>query len=228
MKILLASLISLLFQQFIVPQTNAPANVAAKLSAEEVVKKVQSFYDDTKDYQATFSQVYTYKAYGRTQKSQGRVYFKKSGKMRWEYSKPSKKYFIANGVDLWVYEPEEKQAYKQALEESQLPVVLTFLFGKGKLLDAFTPKLLAADKRATDPTDYVVELAPKKEEGDYKKIVMVIGGKDFFLKDIFIYDPVDNENRLTFTKPSINKGIDDTQFSFTPPADVKIVTPNEE
>jgi outer membrane lipoprotein carrier protein len=207
------------------PQTSTPAKVAVALTADEVVKSLQKFYDDAKDFSADFKQVYTYKAYGRTQKSKGKVFFKKAGKMRWNYSKPTQKYFITDGSDFWAYEPEEKQAYKVPLEESQVPVVLTFLSGKGKLSDEFTAKLLTGDPRATTPADYVLELTPKKSETDYKKVVMIVDSSAFSLKEVFVYDPVDNENRLTFTNLAVNKGISDSQFTFTPPADVKIINP---
>ena len=231
MKGLIGTLTAIFFHS-IYPQAGPVAKPPVKppvtLSAEDVVKKLQKFYDDTTDYQADFSQVYLYKAYGRTQKSKGRVYFKKAGKMRWEYSKPTKKFFIADGTDLWVYEPEEKQAYKQTMEDSQLPVAITFLFGKGKLLDEFTAALLTGDSRATTPSDYVVELTPKKDEGQYKKVVMVVSSTDFSLKEVYVYDPTDNENHLSFTKPATNKGVDDSQFTFAPPSDVKIITPSTE
>lgn len=207
------------------PAKPAPAPApAAVLTADEVVTKLQKFYDDTTDFQASFKQVYTYKAYGRTQKSQGQVFFKKSGKMRWNYSKPTAKRFITDGAKFWVYEPEEKQAFESTLEESQVPVVLTFLSGKGKLSDEFTAKIVTGDKRSPSASDYAVELTPKKATTDYKSVFMVVSGTDFSLKEVFVYDAVDNENRLTFSKMAVNKGIDDTQFTFVPPSDVKIIT----
>jgi outer membrane lipoprotein carrier protein len=209
----------------ITPQTTTPVKVVASLGAEEVVKKLQKFYDDTKDFRADFTQKYTYKAYGRSQSSKGKVLFKKDGKMRWDYSKPATKHFVTDGKDFWVYEPDEKQAYKATLEDSQIPVALTFLSGKGKLLDEFTAKLLTADPRAAVATDYVVELSPKKGETDYKKVVMIVSATDFSLKEVYVYDPTDNENHITFSKMKVNAGIPDTQFQLTLPADVKIVDP---
>jgi outer membrane lipoprotein carrier protein len=208
----------------VVAQVSVPAKPVVALTADEVVKKLQKFYDDTADFQGSFKQVYTYKAYGRTQKSQGQVFFKKSGKMRWNYSKPTSKRFITDGSKFWVYEPEEKQAFESTLEESQVPVVLTFLSGKGKLTDEFTAKLVTGDKRSPEASDYAVELTPKKATADYKGVFMVVSGVDFSLKEVFVYDAVDNENRISFSKISLNKGIDDSQFAFVPPSDVKIIT----
>ena len=50
--------------------------------ARNVAAAVQSFYDQTKDVSATFHQTYVNKLYQRTDRSSGRVVFKKPGMMR--------------------------------------------------------------------------------------------------------------------------------------------------
>jgi hypothetical protein len=39
--------------------------------------------------------------------------------------------FLYNEQVLWLYEPSEKQAFKQDRKTSQLPAALAFLMGKG-------------------------------------------------------------------------------------------------
>ena len=63
--------------------------------------------------------------------------FKKPGRMRWDYDKPEKTTYVTDGAVLWLYEPEDQQAFKQELKASQLPAALAFLTGKGKLADEF-------------------------------------------------------------------------------------------
>ena len=41
----------------------------------------------------------------------------KPGKMRWDYAKPEKKYFISDGTTLWVYEEAAHQAIQQSLKD---------------------------------------------------------------------------------------------------------------
>ena len=74
---------------------------------------------------------------GRKTNSAGEVMFKKPGRMRWDYEKPDKSSYITDGGVLWLYEPDDKQAFKQKLESSQLPAALSFLTGKGKLATEF-------------------------------------------------------------------------------------------
>ena len=57
----------------------------ADMSAEDIARRIQKFYKKTEDYQASFKQVYTDLAAGEEKVSWGKVYFKKPGKMRWDY-----------------------------------------------------------------------------------------------------------------------------------------------
>ena len=61
---------------------------------------IQKFYAEAQDLTAQFEQVYTYTVYGRKQKSNGVVYFKKPGMMRWDYRRPTPKVFVADGKRL--------------------------------------------------------------------------------------------------------------------------------
>ena len=100
----------------------APASASAqaklvRLDLPAVVARVQSRYDQAKDFQAHFTQNYSRSVVGRVTVSAGQVHFKKPGRMRWDYDKPEARMFLSNGQFLWLYEPSEKQAFKQDLED---------------------------------------------------------------------------------------------------------------
>src|SRR5437764_1303269 len=83
--------------------------------AREVMEKIQKFYEATKDLHARFEQA-VQAGIGGNKKAAGEMWLKKPGRMRWEYGKPEKKLMIADGQTLWVYEPEDEQAFKQDLK----------------------------------------------------------------------------------------------------------------
>src|SRR5262249_50363166 len=87
------------------------------ISAQDLVKKVQSYYGAPQKLRAKFRQEYTTATFGRTSSSDGLLRVAKPGKMRWDYDKPEPKYFIADGTTLWVYEPSSKQALQQSLKD---------------------------------------------------------------------------------------------------------------
>src|SRR3954467_1105837 len=90
--------------------TSAPAG---RLDVKGVVERVQKRYDGAADFRARFGQTLTNAAFGRKTSSSGEVLFKKPGRMRWNYEKPDPKLYVADGGTLWLYEPEDKQAFKQ-------------------------------------------------------------------------------------------------------------------
>lgn len=197
-----------------------PVTAQAAPAVDAVVAGIQAFYAEATDLKASFTQTYTYKIYNRTKVSNGTVFFKKPGKMRWDYTSPSKKMFLSDGNTLWVYEPEENQAFKRALKSSQLPVALTFMTGQGKLADAFNATLLTSKKADV----LKVKLVPKLNQGDYKALVLTVDAATYAVKASTVFDPVGNTNYVVFGGMKTNVGLPDAGFVFTPPAGVQVIT----
>ncbi|MSP72383.1 MAG: outer membrane lipoprotein chaperone LolA [Myxococcales bacterium] len=198
----------------------APAAVSTPPpSPSDVVSGVQRFYQDSKDLKADFTQTYVYKVYGREQVSSGKVYLKKPDRMRWDYVVPVPKLFVADGETLWVYEPAENQVFKRGLKSSQLPVALTFMSGRGRLDEAFTPQLLAPKR----PGTFQLQLIPKVNEGDYQSLELTVDMKSFAVLESTVVDPVGNTNTVVFKNVEVNRGLPDKGFVFTPPAGVRVL-----
>ena len=214
-------LFALLLPLFAQPAGAAPAPAVASQpeEAKAVLEGVQRFYQTTADFQATFRQTYVYKVYGRTQVSGGRVFFKKPGRMRWDYDKPVPKVFVSDGQTLWVYEPQESQVFRRSLRSSQLPVALTFMSGKGRLEDEFTGKLLSS----TDEKTFLLELTPKKSAGDYQSLRLKVDRATFAVQASTVVDPVGNTNTVEFSDFKTNKGLPDKGFEFAPPPGVRVI-----
>src|SRR5512136_849551 len=119
------------------PDAGAPAPDPAAL-----VRKVQAFYERTRDLEAEFSQAYTYASFGRTQRSSGTLRVKKPGKLRWDYVQPARKTIVVNGSRLVQYEPEANQAYvDEHFDATAMSAAVTFLLGKGDLVREFDVSL---------------------------------------------------------------------------------------
>ena len=205
--------------------TETPAEATVpKPPASEVVARMQKFYEGTTTLRAKFIQTLS-GPMGKRQAA-GQVVLKKPGKMRWDYEKPERKLFIADGTTLWVYEPEDEQAYKQPLTSSQLPAQVSFLFGRGRLQDEFDASYLDGPPLG-EPGDLVLKLLPKVASASYRHIVFVVNPKTFMVKETVLYDQQGGSNHIIFSGIEINPrtGVDDARFSFTPPANTKIITP---
>ncbi len=192
--------------------------VEARTQVEQILDSVQKFYGRTSDLKAKFTQTYTYKVYGRTQVSRGRVFFKKPGMMRWDYREPVPKVFVADGEHLWIYEPQENQYFKRALKSSQLPIALSFMTGRGDLAAEFDVKLIGEAAGA-----YTLELLPKQDASDYQSLILEVETSTFAVRSSTVIDPVGNTNQLVFDRMVVNSGLPDSGFKFKAPEGVREV-----
>lgn len=202
------------------------AGPSAKLDVGAVVEKVQRRYDGATDFRARFTQTLTSAAMGRKTNSAGAVMFKKPGRMRWDYEKPERASYISDGNTLWLYEPDDQQAFKQSLSASQLPAALAFLTGKGKLANEFDITLVDKSPYAA-PGEYVLSLSPKIAEPQVKGLLFVVDPKAFDVRESVITDSQGNVNDLTFADIKTNTKIPDSDFKWSPPSGVRVIDTNK-
>jgi outer membrane lipoprotein carrier protein len=200
----------------------------AKLSAEDTAKRIQAFYQQTSDFQSHFVQTYTDIAAGDEKVSQGRVYFKKPGKMRWDYvsakdSKKRDKVYVSDGRAFWVYEYEFKQVFKQCLKDSQLPTSLRFLLGQGDLLAEFDVSLL--EKSTAENPE--LKLIPKEATSKFKALQFTVDSKTGQVIRTLLFDPYGNTNEIVFSKTRVNRNLPDKGFAFKPPKDARMINPSK-
>jgi outer membrane lipoprotein carrier protein len=194
--------------------------VAAAPSADEVVDKVQAFYANVQQVTAKFRQEVTNAAFGDKKTSDGMVWIKKPGKMRWDYySKPHegkidvKKSFISNGTYLYVVEHDNKQVFRKNLQNDLMPVAISFLYGKGDLKAEFDAKIDSSGAYGTKD-DVVLALTPKKKSAQYKTLFLVVDPGNYRVKQSIIIDSSDNVNHFRFYEPDFDKKVDDKWFEF--------------
>lgn len=191
-------------------------------SAAAVVARVQKYYDATRDLRARFEQQMDSPSRAPS-KASGEVWLKKPGKMRWDYARPEKKLMVSDGSTLWVYEPEDEQAYKQDLKGNALPAQVSFLLGEGRLDKEFDASFTKLDGLGGD--EVALKLVPKTGTAAYRYLVFVVDGKSGQVKQTLIYDQQGGTNRLSFVEVQQNKGVSDDKFKFAPPAGTHILKP---
>lgn len=195
---------------------------ASKLDVATVVERVQKRYDGAADFRARFNQTLNSAAFKRKTSLTGEVLLKKPGRMRWNYQTPDPKMYLADGNLLWLYEPEDQQAFKQDLRSSQLPAALAFLTGKGQLATEFE---ISFDKlpRVGRPGDYVLSLSPRQPQAQVKSLIFVVDPRTFHVTESLITDAQGNTNDLLFSDIKINTRIADATFHWTPPAGTRVI-----
>lgn len=211
------------------PATPAPkpapvvlhARVAAAPTAAEILAGVQKFYASISDVNAKFRQEVVNATFGRSDKSDGVLWIRKPGKMRWDYygkkqkDKPLAvaKHFISNGAYLYVVDRENKQVIKKDLQKNLLPTAITFLYGKGDLAADFTPEIDKSSGYGAK-SDHVLKLTPKQKSAQYKYLFLVIDPSNFRVKESIIIDSANNKNHFKFYEPNFKASVKDDWFEF--------------
>jgi outer membrane lipoprotein carrier protein len=194
-------------------------------SVDEIINQLQTRYNSTQDLQADFSQVAALKSLGskQKQKSDGVVYFKKPGKMRWEYKPPNEQFLISDGETLWLYLPEDQQVMVDKVQtaySSRTPI--NFLAGGGKLKEDFNIKLIP-DAESYPPDIPHLELLPKTTQSDFSKLILSVDPATYLVVHTSVHDLYGNITDVYFTNIRTNVNIPEDKFHFQIPKGVEVI-----
>ena len=197
----------------------ASSRGAESKDAEAVVEALQNRVNATADFVAEFRQETEIKTLNRTIKASGKVYFKRPGKMLWRYDEPKGQYVLADGKDLYMYQPEQAQIIKTPLRSAfRSDVPLSFLLGIGSLKRDFQYRLKPAEKGVN-----VIQLTPKSELGQVGELLLGVDTKDFELQWVRIQDAVGNVTSVRFSSIQRGVGVKDSLFRAEIPQGVEVV-----
>jgi outer membrane lipoprotein carrier protein len=194
-------------------------NRADQKKVDETVKRLQSRYDSTTDFTADFNQAVEVPSLGKTLKSTGRVFFKRPGRMRWEFQTPEKQMIVADGTTLWLYQPDHHQVLKtpfRAAFQSATPV--SFLFGVGELSKDFNPSLLKSERKGV----VRLKLVPK-QDSEIGTLVLDVDSTTYDIVAAEVTDPLGNVTRLAFSNMKRGVGLADSQFAFAAPPGTDVI-----
>src|SRR5262249_50082151 len=155
--------------------------------------KLQARYDATTGFRADFAQEVQSATLGQKVEARGQVYFRKPGRMRWEFVEPEQ-LLVSDGKFLWLYQPADKQVIKTPFEQafrSNAPA--SFLLGIGRIDQDFTVTLTGETKDS-----YSLRLVPKKDPEAIGSLDLEVDAQSFDIVQATITDPLGNTTRLRF------------------------------
>ncbi|MSQ48178.1 MAG: outer membrane lipoprotein carrier protein LolA [Deltaproteobacteria bacterium] len=195
-----------------------PSAFAQSASVHTVVQKLQARYDSTAGFRADFRQEVESATLGQKVTAHGQVYFRKPGRMRWEFVEPEQ-LMVSDGKIFWLYQPSEKQVLKtpfQSAFQSNTPV--SFLLGIGRIDQDFTVSLTSKT-----PETYSLRLLAKKDPETIGALDLEVMTKTFDIIQATITDPLGNTTRLWFSHIDRKAPLKDELFHFTIPPGVDVV-----
>ncbi len=188
----------------------------------DIAQNLQSSYEKTKDLKADFVQEATIKSIRKTEREEGRVFFKNPKSMLWEYTKPQGKKLVINSQTAWLYLTKEKVAYRQKSESIfQSKFLINFFAGTGKLKENFTIKY--AETKAYDKDgNYLLVLIPREKTVACNSVKLTVDKNNYYILQVNFDDVMGNSTTLKFSNISINTGLAQKIFQFKPPAGVEV------
>ncbi len=201
----------------------SPSGPSAKV--RELTTLVKQAYSEARGFEAEFNQTYRNRLLGRNQDSTGHVWLRPPTRMRWEYRTPTKNLIVADGRNLFVFEPEPNQVIRMPVGDSELPSVMAFLTGGRDLNEDYHCKLVSESvtKALAKRGQAGLELRPRRPSSVVERVVLVIGREDGRVQKTVLVEPEGNTNTFVWSKVRTDSEISDTRFTFTPPANARVM-----
>ena len=206
----------------VVSLTAAPA-VAAALTLDDAVRGIETAYGGMTDLKAEFTQTSFNKSLNSTIPARGVVYLKKGGKLRWEYSEPTRQEIVSDGKTLWVYTPSLGQVNTGPAPEALSGPAGSFLAGLGRLREHFTVRFLNPAQPTNADGEVVLDLTPKQPLPTLTRLILAFDARGWQVRKAVLYDQFDNTVEMRFTRLAINSGLADRLFTFVTPTGVATV-----
>jgi outer membrane lipoprotein carrier protein len=201
----------------------ASAPAAAPPTLDEVVRGLESAYGRMTDLKAEFNQTAFNKSLNSTIPAQGAVYLKRGGKLRWEYSEPTRQEIVSDGTTLWVYTPSLNQVNTGPAPEALAGPAGSFLAGLGRVREHFTARFLNPAQPVDGEGYAVVDLTPKQPVPTLTRLILALDPRTWEVRKAMVHDQFENTVTMRFTRMTINSGLPDRLFTFAPPPGVATV-----
>jgi outer membrane lipoprotein carrier protein len=199
------------------PPTGQGAVVPVK-DLRKVVRELQQHYEKTRSFRAKFTEQIT-PAGAPTRTREGTVYFRKPGRMRWEFETPTTELVVSDGTTLYDYDPDLNQVVETPLKQAlRAPGATEFLLGIGNIERDFDA---SPGKPIPDGLVHVV-LTPKKGGN---RLELGLDPKNYGIRALRIVDDLGNVTAIRFSGIDDLAALAESLFSFAPPAGADVVHP---
>jgi outer membrane lipoprotein carrier protein len=179
-----------------------------------VLTDFQSHFNRTKTFVADFQQTYYDAMLDQTAVSNGRIFFRKPGLMRWNYEKPDLTEIIIGKEKIWIYDPDLENVTIQYLNQVSRLDSLSFLLKNEHLNQHFT--LGPTEKSLIKNVKHVIPLflKPKKASQYIAELQLALDKKTYQIQQFVIVDHQKNHRKIDFNDMILNVNIDISRFEF--------------
>lgn len=190
--------------------------VLAADNNETIIKKINQKCTQTRSVQSHFEQVYTNTLTKEKLAEKGLLYFLTPHFVKLEYDQPQGKFFLADGLYLYFYDPEENQVIKSDTSNEKTSWLSII---NGCTIESHFKILTINEQR----TSYFLTLEPKEKKDEITKLELEINKNNYVIHTIIIYEDIGNTNAYRFSDIKTNSKLDENMFIFTQPKQAEII-----
>jgi outer membrane lipoprotein carrier protein len=220
LRILQISLLSVLFLAPVIPNPTALPPAAPSPAAQ-----LEAHYRSAHTLSVTFLEQYS-ESGALIRSEAGTAYFRRPGKMRWEYEKPEKNLFLVDGKSAWFYTPADRTVTKvPARDSDDFRTPLALLAGEMKLSRVcakVTPYTLTPIAPHITTLECILKPSASSPHDPLPRVFFEIT-PDGELARIRIQSPGGLQTEFQFKNWSFNPPLAEELFRFSPPPGVVIV-----
>jgi outer membrane lipoprotein carrier protein len=190
---------------------------AAPPPLDALFKGVETRYNKAQSLQVFFHESYSAPQRPKMTES-GTLRLRKPGRMRWDYTDPAGKLFLADGKSIYLYTPANNQVEKMKMKESEdMRVPLAFLLGKLN----FDKEFQDFETREADGVTWI-SAKPKSDNLPYTKVSFAVGA-DYRIHRLQVTGYDRSVTDFAFDEEKINPPMNEKIFRFQLPAGAKLV-----
>jgi len=205
-----------------VSKKNNIKNIQSNLEENKAAQQLSKTLSSTLTYRATFKQSVFQEDSDRPEVTTGEFLIQRPNHFSWKTRQPFEQSIIADGANLWTYDPELEQATLQnqqsVLADSPLLLLTSSV---DSLMDAFR---VTEIENKDNNKQQLYALYPKKNSLFENVHLLIEANK---IKEIFLVDTLGSRTSVVFDNIKINESINVNEFIFVPPKGIDIIDSRE-
>lgn len=184
-----------------------------------VAPEVEKALDSMTSYEAEFTQVVKEVQGFREEKSSGKVWVQRPGKFNWRYDKgPQKMDIVADGINLWIYQPALAQVMVYAMAEIEKDLPISWLASSQPIARRYNTRKLE------DRGDGLSWFDLQNKKGGTQEIAFIeLALQGDLMKEVVITGSDGKETRVSFKGAKRNTSINASQFEYRPAPNIDII-----
>lgn len=182
---------------------------AVSVAHADGVGALQQFVTEVKSGRASFTQTVTAPDGKRKKTTTGTFEFQRPNQFRFSYAKPAEQLIVADGKEVWIYDPDLQQATVRPMDQALGATPVSLLAG-GDLSKDFALKALPA----ANGQEWV-QATPKRNDSGLQSLKLGFKGRE--LASLEIVDGFGQQSVMQFSGVEPNAKVPADRFRFAPP-----------